>query len=98
MQYYLEHLATSVAAVSGVLAGRGKQVDLFGVVVLGLVTALGGGTLRRRRCRGWRVGAATLPGRDLRVAGRLLHGAGRLRPLRRGIDRHRRQRGLRLRG
>ena len=46
MQYYLEHLATSVAAVSGVLAGRGKQVDLFGVVVLGLVTALGGGTLR----------------------------------------------------
>src|SRR5689334_15488973 len=46
MQYYLEHLATVVAAISGALAGRGKRVDLFGVVVLGLVTALGGGTLR----------------------------------------------------
>ncbi len=46
MQYYLEHLATCVAAVSGALAARGKQVDLFGVVVLALVTALGGGTLR----------------------------------------------------
>jgi uncharacterized membrane protein YeiH len=29
-----------------VLAARGKQVDLFGVLVLALVTAFGGGTLR----------------------------------------------------
>jgi len=42
----LEHLATSVSAISGVLAARGKQVDLFGVVVLALVTGVGGGTLR----------------------------------------------------
>lgn len=46
MQYYLEHTATVVAAIAGVLAAKGKQVDLFGVIVLALVSALGGGTLR----------------------------------------------------
>jgi uncharacterized membrane protein YeiH len=46
VQYYLEHSATAVSAISGALAARGKEVDLFGVVVLALVTALGGGTLR----------------------------------------------------
>jgi uncharacterized membrane protein YeiH len=46
LQYYLEHFAVSVSAISGVLAARGKQVDLFGVLVLAVVTAFGGGTLR----------------------------------------------------
>lgn len=46
MQYALEHLAVAVCAITGVLAGKGKQLDLFGVVVLALVTALGGGTIR----------------------------------------------------
>lgn len=46
IQYAIEHLATAVAATSGSLAAKGKQVDLFGVVVLAQVTALGGGTLR----------------------------------------------------
>jgi uncharacterized membrane protein YeiH len=46
MQFILEHLGVAVAAVTGVLAARGKQVDLFGVLVLALVTALGGGTIR----------------------------------------------------
>ena len=46
MQYLLEHVGTAVSAISGALAARGKQVDLFGVIVLALVTALGGGTLR----------------------------------------------------
>ncbi len=46
MQYALEHFAIFVSAVSGVLGARGKQVDLFGVVVLGIVTAFGGGTVR----------------------------------------------------
>jgi uncharacterized membrane protein YeiH len=40
------HFAVAVCAISGVLAGTGKKVDLFGVIVLGLVTALGGGTVR----------------------------------------------------
>jgi uncharacterized membrane protein YeiH len=46
VQYFLEHFAVSVAAITGVLAARGKQVDLFGVLVLALVTAFGGGTVR----------------------------------------------------
>jgi uncharacterized membrane protein YeiH len=46
MQYLLEHFGVSVAAITGVLAARGKQVDLFGVLVLALVTAFGGGTMR----------------------------------------------------
>ena len=46
LQYLLAHFAVTVSAVSGVLAGSGKRVDLFGVIVLGLVTALGGGTVR----------------------------------------------------
>ena len=41
-------LGTAVSAISGALAARGKQVDLFGVVVLALVTALGGGTLHNK--------------------------------------------------
>jgi uncharacterized membrane protein YeiH len=45
MYYLLEHFAVAVSAVTGVLAAR-KQVDLFGVIVLALVTALGGGTIR----------------------------------------------------
>jgi uncharacterized membrane protein YeiH len=46
MQLWLEHFGVAVSAVSGVLAARGKRVDLFGVLVLALVTAFGGGTVR----------------------------------------------------
>jgi len=46
MQYLLEHFAVAVSAITGVLAARGKQVDLFGVLVLALATAFGGGTVR----------------------------------------------------
>jgi uncharacterized membrane protein YeiH len=46
MQYLLEHFAVAVCAITGVLAARGKRVDLFGIVVLAIVTAVGGGTLR----------------------------------------------------
>jgi uncharacterized membrane protein YeiH len=46
MEYLLEQCAVTVAAITGVLAARGKQVDLFGVLVLALVTAFGGGTIR----------------------------------------------------
>jgi len=46
VQHILEQFGISVAAITGVLAARGKQVDLFGVLVLALVTALGGGTIR----------------------------------------------------
>lgn len=46
MQNFLEHLGIAVAAATGVLAARGKAIDLFGVMVLAVVTAFGGGTLR----------------------------------------------------
>lgn len=42
----LELVAVGVCAVTGVLAAEGKQVDLFGVLVLAIVTAFGGGTVR----------------------------------------------------
>jgi uncharacterized membrane protein YeiH len=45
-QLILEHLGIFVAAITGVLAARGKGVDLFGVLVLALVTSFGGGTTR----------------------------------------------------
>lgn len=46
LQPVLEHIRISVAAITGVLAARGKRIDLFGVLVLALVTAYGGGTVR----------------------------------------------------
>ena len=46
LSYTLEHFGVSIGAITGVLAARGKQVDLFGVIVLALVTAFGGGTIR----------------------------------------------------
>ena len=42
----LDFIGTSVFAVTGALAAGRKRMDIFGVVVLGCVTALGGGTLR----------------------------------------------------
>jgi uncharacterized membrane protein YeiH len=46
LQPLLEHFGVAVSALSGVLAARGKRIDLFGVLVLAAVTAFGGGTLR----------------------------------------------------
>ncbi len=43
---WIEYLAVAACAVSAVLAADGKRIDLFGVVVLALVTAVGGGTVR----------------------------------------------------
>nr|WP_319527829.1 TRIC cation channel family protein [Pseudomonas laurentiana] len=39
-------LGTAVFAITGVLAIHKVGVDLFGAVVLGIITAIGGGTLR----------------------------------------------------
>ena len=44
--YSLDLFGVAVFAVSGSLAAGRKRMDVFGVIVLGLVTALGGGTLR----------------------------------------------------
>ena len=42
----LDLVGTAVFAITGALAAGRKCMDIFGVVVLGCVTALGGGTLR----------------------------------------------------
>ena len=42
----LENLAVFVTAMTAVISVHGKRIDLFGVVVLALVTAFGGGTVR----------------------------------------------------
>ncbi len=42
----LEHSSVAAAAISGAVAARGRQIDLFGVLVLGFVASFGGGTIR----------------------------------------------------
>jgi uncharacterized membrane protein YeiH len=44
--YYADLAGIAVFAATGVLAAQGRQIDMFGVIVLAIVTALGGGTLR----------------------------------------------------
>jgi len=44
--HYLDLLGTVVFAITGLLAARRKQLDLFGAIVIAMVTAIGGGTLR----------------------------------------------------
>jgi uncharacterized membrane protein YeiH len=46
LQPYIEHAGIAVGAISGVLAAKGKRIDLFGVLVLALAAAFGGGTTR----------------------------------------------------
>jgi uncharacterized membrane protein YeiH len=44
--YYLQMLGTAVFALTGVLAVNRRGLDVFGAMVLGIVTSLGGGTVR----------------------------------------------------
>jgi uncharacterized membrane protein YeiH len=44
--YYAEMLGTAVFAITGVLVVTRRGLDVFGALVLGVVTALGGGTVR----------------------------------------------------
>jgi uncharacterized membrane protein YeiH len=46
LQYGLELVGTFVFAISGALAIREKEHDLFGAGFTGFITAIGGGTLR----------------------------------------------------
>lgn len=46
MFYLADLIGSFVFAMSGAIAGRQKQMDIFGMFILGLVTATGGGTLR----------------------------------------------------
>jgi len=42
----LDYIGTFAFAISGALAAIDKKLDLFGILVIAFVTALGGGTLR----------------------------------------------------
>ncbi|MGC8660668.1 MAG: trimeric intracellular cation channel family protein [Desulfomonilaceae bacterium] len=46
MVYYLNIIGTAIFAIGGSLAAARKGMDLFGVVVAAVLTAIGGGTLR----------------------------------------------------
>ncbi len=46
MIYVLDLFGTAVFAITGALAAVGKRMDIFGVTVVAMVTAVGGGTLR----------------------------------------------------
>ncbi|UBM58630.1 trimeric intracellular cation channel family protein [Marinilongibacter aquaticus] len=43
---FIDYSGTFVFAISGMMAAVDKKFDLFGVIILGMVTAIGGGTLR----------------------------------------------------
>jgi uncharacterized membrane protein YeiH len=44
--YIAELVGVAVFATAGALAAQGKRLDIFGVVILAIVTSLGGGTIR----------------------------------------------------
>ncbi len=44
--YFLDLFGTFVFAVSGAILAMRKKMDIFGVIVVGFVTAVGGGTFR----------------------------------------------------
>ncbi len=46
MIYYLGLIGIAAFAITGVIAAGKKGMDIFSIVLLGVVTALGGGTLR----------------------------------------------------
>ena len=46
MIYYLGLLGIAAFSITGVIAAGKKDMDIFSIVLLGVVTALGGGTLR----------------------------------------------------
>jgi len=46
MFYTIDILGTIAFAISGVLVAFNKKMDLFGILIIAFVTAVGGGTLR----------------------------------------------------
>ena len=46
MFYTIDILGTIAFAISGVLVAMNKKMDLFGILIIAFVTAVGGGTLR----------------------------------------------------
>ena len=70
MLLVVDLIGTFVFAVEGALAGIDAELDVFGLMVLSFVTALGGGTIRDlligaippNSIRDWRYGATAFAG------------------------------------
>lgn len=46
MLYFLDLLGTLAFAITGAYKGKGAKLNIFGVVALGIITSIGGGTFR----------------------------------------------------
>ncbi|MCG5495025.1 trimeric intracellular cation channel family protein [Ectothiorhodospira variabilis] len=46
MLYYFDLMGVAVFAASGVLAARDRNLDIFGLIMVATLTAIGGGTIR----------------------------------------------------
>ncbi len=57
----IDILGTVAFAISGVLVAMEKKLDLFGVLIIAFVTAIGGGTLRDFLIGNTPVGWMTTP-------------------------------------
>ena len=44
--YYLDLIGTLAFAIAGAFKAKGRELNIFGVVFLGIITAVGGGTFR----------------------------------------------------
>ena len=48
----IEQVGIAAFSISGAITGIRKKMDLFGVILLGIVTAVGGGVLSKSRLYG----------------------------------------------
>jgi uncharacterized membrane protein YeiH len=46
IQRFFEHAGVTAGSITGVLAAKGKRIDLFGALTLAFAAAFGGGTVR----------------------------------------------------
>ena len=79
--FFVEAVGTIAFASSGAMVAIKKQLDLLGVIVLGVTTAVGGGMLRERG--GWE--ALRDPGRKAALHRRQGSGVGGDEPADAGI-------------
>lgn len=82
MMEFLETLGTVAFSISGAIEAMKKQMDLLGVLVLGLVTAVGGGLMRVSSFVCWQhILSGICPGSGFPKAGRKCDEGKRFRKL-----------------
>ena len=70
-QFYFELIGAAAFAISGAALGIRKEMDLFGVAMLGMTTAVGGGMLRDTMLWPLGAGAAMMTGCSVTLALRI---------------------------